>query len=236
MLTETFILENGWRIGHQEKEHITLHVEPSMRASGKRINNMVMERNIGPMKRSIRENTGLEKNMERDFSFGKMTAHMRESSVRTTSMASEDTSGRMGGFMKENGRITKWMEEESSLGSTAAGIKESTAMTKKKALVCLLSEMDVFTKESGPMVSNMAKASSARKTLRGRGCGNKVSGSSGLTRPSKTNPPRTKSATPKTLPNDQHIFMFISGLILSRLIIHFEGLLAKPENSGMFSI
>lgn len=202
---ETFILENGCRIGHQAKEPITLPVEPSMRASGKKTNNMVMERNFGPMKRSIRDNTGLERNMERDFSFGKMTAHMRESSVRTTSMASEDTSGRMAGFMKENGRITRWMEEESSLGSTAAGIKESTAMIKKKALVCLPSEMDVFTKESGPMASSMERASSARRTSRGRGCGNKESGCSGSTRPNRTNPPRTKSATPKTLPNDQHI-------------------------------
>ena len=176
-----------------------------MRVNGDRTNNTVMVRNSGPMKRSTRENTVLERNTERDFSYGKTIAHMRESLVRTTSTASEDTSGKMAGSMKENGRTTKWTEEESSLGSTAAGIKESTATTKKKALVFSTSEMDVSTKENGPMASSMERLSFGRRISQERDCGKKENGFNGSTRPSKTSQLRTKNATPKILLNDQHI-------------------------------
>jgi hypothetical protein len=132
---------------------------------------MVMVRRTGLMRPSIKDSIRLEKNMEKDFFYGRTTALMKGSFSKIIFMALVNMSGKMGAFTKDNGKIIKWKEKEYLLGLMDGSTRDNTKTIRNKDLEFSHSEMEEYTKGNGKMASSTGKASLKRKTSQDKAFG-----------------------------------------------------------------
>lgn len=94
---------------------------------------MDMVSSTGLTKLYTKDNTNVEKNMEKVCFYGRMIAHMRASFFKTIFMDSVSILGKMGVFIKENGKIIKCKAKEYLHGLMDADMKVNIKMIRNKA-------------------------------------------------------------------------------------------------------
>ena len=117
-----------------EKASIFIQMEPSIRASGKKISNMAMEKKPGQMVLVIKDNTKRAEKMDMGSSFGLTAQPTKEISLITIFTAQESTPGQIKGNIMANGKTIKCMAKEYLLGRMAECMMENILMIRSKVM------------------------------------------------------------------------------------------------------
>jgi hypothetical protein len=113
----------------------------NMKANGKKINNMALEKRSGLMALSLKETTLTARNKEKGHSHGQMEAHTKVIFMKTIYMEEEFIAGLMAEYIMVLGNATKCMDMESLLGLMEGNMKANMLMIKNKGKECFNGQM-----------------------------------------------------------------------------------------------
>ena len=157
MLMVMFTMETGKTIKPMVMDSTTTLMEPDMKVTGTKINNMVKERRFGPIMLAMRASTKMERNMEEVSSYGPMVQLTLEISLRTIFTAWEFILGRTEGNMMVNGRTTRWTAKVYLPGLMEENMKDNMLTIRKKDKEYSRGQTDASTMVTGRTESNTAR-------------------------------------------------------------------------------
>ena len=130
-----------------------------MKAIGRMIYSMVLEKKCGQIILSMRENISKGRSMGKDYIFGQMEASMMVTGLRIGLKVMELTPGSMVDSTLDHGRIIICMVMVSTLGKMEEDMKVIMRWIRNMAMVYINGLMVGNTKAIGEMGSSMAKGS-----------------------------------------------------------------------------
>lgn len=106
---------------------------------------------------NTKDNTSMERNMEKGTSNGQMDQLTQGNSLTIIFMGTDIMSGLMAEIIEGPGRIIRWMEREYLLGKMEEFMKESIMMTRKKVMENSHGPTEESIRGTGFMENSMAK-------------------------------------------------------------------------------
>lgn len=109
------------------------------------------------MVQNIREIITVEKNMEKDCSYGVIKVTTKETLLIIIFMVREHMNGLMEENIKVNGQIIRWKGMANLLGKMEKYLQENTKMIKKKDMEYSNGQMERNIEDNGKMENNMVQ-------------------------------------------------------------------------------
>lgn len=148
---------SGEKAKHVGREFTFMRMEAGILENSKQIIKMVLVGKSGQTGRSLKDSSGMERNMVKVNFCGLTAAVTSASSITIRSAEREPIYGPTSACTRVHGRITKWTAWEFSLGQMDVSMWDSTVMTTSTETASSYGQMESVIKASGARASNTAK-------------------------------------------------------------------------------
>lgn len=144
-------------IRQMDTEFMFIKMVQDTKVNGKMIYNTDLEKKSGLIIANTKATTPKVKNMEKDFTYGKMDPCIMVIGLKIGLRGMESISGRMGECTSANGKTIICTVKVSTPGQTADDTTDNMKWTKNTASECTSGLTAEFTKEIGLMENNTDK-------------------------------------------------------------------------------